>query len=48
MIKRFNTAGVCIPSMHYMANIEDKLEEIEKLIDRRDFFKRKKQMQYNS
>lgn len=48
MIKRFNTAGVCIPSMHYMANIEDKLEEIEKLIDRRDFFKRKKQMQYTS
>ena len=38
MIKRFNTAGVCIPSMHYMVNIEDKLEEIEKLIDRRDYF----------
>ena len=48
MVKRFNTAGLCIPSMHYMVNIEDKLEEIEKLIDRRDFFKRKKQMQYTS
>ena len=48
MIKRFNTAGVCILSMQYMVNIEDKLEEIEKIIDRRDFFKRKKQMQYTS
>ena len=28
MKKHFNTAGVCIPSMHYMVNIEDKFKRI--------------------
>ena len=37
MKKRFNTAGLCIPSMHYMVNIDDKLEKIKVLIDRKDY-----------
>lgn len=38
MNKRFNSTGVCIPSMHYMVNIDNKLNEIKKLIDRKDYF----------
>ncbi|WP_341349719.1 AAA family ATPase [Clostridium butyricum] len=38
MKKRFNTTGVCIPSMHYMVNIDDKLDKIKKYIDRSDYF----------
>ena len=38
MKKRFNTTGLCIPSMHYMVDIHNKLEEIKKYIDRKDYF----------
>ncbi|MGL5751102.1 MAG: AAA family ATPase [Paraclostridium sp.] len=37
-MKRFNTTGICIPKKHYMVNIENKLNEIEKMIDRGDYF----------
>lgn len=36
--KRFNTTGLCIPSMHYMVNIEHKLEKIQELITNKDYF----------
>lgn len=37
-MKRFNTTGTCIPKKHYMVNIENKLNEIEKMVDRGDYF----------
>lgn len=46
MKKRFNTAGLCIPSMHYMVNIDDKLEKIKVLIDRKDYFVINRPRQY--
>ena len=33
MAKRFNTTGNCNPKYHYMVNIDDKLEQIEALIN---------------
>lgn len=46
MRKRFNTAGVCIPSMHYMADISSKIKEIEKYVERRDYFVINRPRQY--
>jgi hypothetical protein len=36
--KYFNTTGLCIPKKHYMVNIDNKLKEIKKLIDRDNYF----------
>lgn len=33
MAKRFNTTGNCNPKYHYMVNIDDKLKQIEDLIN---------------
>ena len=38
MKKRFNTTGVCIPTMHYMVDITDKLDKIIELIKEKDYF----------
>ena len=38
MAKRFNPTGNCDPSRHYMVNIEDKLEQIEALINEGLYF----------
>lgn len=46
MNKRFNSAGICIPSMHYMVNIESKLQEIKMLVDRNDYFVISRPRQY--
>lgn len=46
MNKRFNSTGVCIPSMHYMVNIDNKLNKIKTLIDRKDYFVINRPRQY--
>lgn len=33
MGRRFNVDGICYPEEHYMVDMEDRLEEIKKLID---------------
>lgn len=38
MAKRFNTTGNCNPKYHYMVNIDDKLEQIEALINNGLYF----------
>lgn len=38
MSKKFNSTGVCIPKKHYMVNIDNKLNAIEKLVDEDDYF----------
>ena len=38
MKKRFNTTGICIEDKHYMVNIENKLNEIENMVNRGDYF----------
>ncbi|MGL5353989.1 MAG: AAA family ATPase [Clostridium sp.] len=46
MAKRFNTTGVCVPKNNYMANIDNKLEKIEKLIENNNYFTINKPRQY--
>ncbi len=46
MNKTFNTTGVCVPKKNYMANIDEKLDEIEKLIDKDSYFTINKPRQY--
>ncbi|WP_315971116.1 hypothetical protein [Clostridium botulinum] len=38
MKKRFNTTGVCIPRKHYMVDISNKIDEIEKLVEEEFYF----------
>lgn len=33
MEKRFNVDGLCYPDEHYMVNIDNRLEQIQTLID---------------
>ena len=37
-MKTFNTTGLCIPKRHYMVDINNKLNNIEKLIDEEFYF----------
>lgn len=46
MKKRFNTTGPCISRKHYMVNIENKLRQVEKLIDNGDYFLINRPRQY--
>jgi len=46
MAKRFNITGTCIPEKHYMANIDDKLGQIKKLIDDEEYFTINRGRQY--
>ncbi|MEG2016975.1 MAG: AAA family ATPase [Clostridium sp.] len=46
MERRFNSTGVCIPSMHYMVDISEKLQKIMTLIKRRDYFVINRPRQY--
>jgi len=38
MRKRFNTTGVCIPDKHFMVNIDNKIDEVEKMVSRGEYF----------
>lgn len=46
MKKRFNTTGPCISKKHYMVSIENKLKEVETLIDQGDYFVINRPRQY--
>ncbi|ETR68756.1 MAG: hypothetical protein OMM_10197 [Candidatus Magnetoglobus multicellularis str. Araruama] len=37
-MKEFNYTGTCIPTQHYMVNVEDKLDKIIRLIDKNKYF----------
>ena len=45
-MKEFNTTGVCIPEKHYMVDISDKLEEIEKMVKKGNYFTINRPRQY--
>ena len=45
-MKKFNTTGVCIPSKHYMVNIDEKLRKIEEYINDGDYFVINRPRQY--
>lgn len=46
MDKRFNSTGVCIPSMHYMVDIKSKVNKIKAMVDRGDYFVINRPRQY--
>ena len=46
MKRYFNTQGVCRPDEHYMVNMDERLLEIKKLIDRRKYFSINRGRQY--
>lgn len=46
MRKRFNTTGVCVSRKHYMVDISDKIEKIEKLIENEFYFVINRPRQY--
>lgn len=46
MEKYFNTQGVCYPEEHYMVNLDERLQEIKKLIDRKKYFSINRGRQY--
>ncbi|WP_354093737.1 AAA-like domain-containing protein [Clostridium gasigenes] len=46
MEKYFNTTGVCVPKKHYMVNVDNKLQAIEKLINRDSYFTINKPRQF--
>lgn len=37
-MKRFNTTGLCVPKKHYMVDISNKLDDIEKLVEDEAYF----------
>ncbi|WP_297521380.1 AAA family ATPase [uncultured Clostridium sp.] len=37
-MKKFNTTGLCVPKKHYMVDISNKLDNIEKLIEEESYF----------
>ncbi len=45
-MKKFNTTAVCVPSKHYMVDLSDKIEGIEKLIDDGKYFTINRARQY--
>lgn len=46
MEKYFNTTGLCVPELHYMVNIDNKINQIEKLINRGNYFSINKPRQF--
>jgi len=45
-MKEFNSTGVCIPEMHYMADLSSKMEKIMNLIERGKYFTINRPRQY--
>lgn len=46
MYKRFNSTGVCIPSIHYMVDIESKINKIKTMVHRGEYFVINRPRQY--
>ena len=46
MNRKFNTTGVCIPHLHYMVDITNKLNKIEAIVDSGDYFVINRPRQY--
>ena len=46
MVKYFNTEGPCYPEEHYMINLDQRVQEIKKLIDNKKYFSINRGRQY--
>ena len=45
-MKTFNTSAVCIPSINYMVDISERVKEIAKLVDNKEYFVINRARQY--
>ena len=45
-MRYFNITGQCNPQVHYMVNLDGRLTEIKKLVDRGDYFVINRARQY--
>ena len=45
-MRTFNTTGVCIPSKHYMVNLDSRLIQIKRMVDQGDYFTINRARQY--
>ena len=45
-MKKFNTTAVCIPSMHYMVDLSERVAEIKKMVDAGEYFTINRARQY--
>jgi len=45
-MRKFNVNGTCIPKMHYMVDTTNKLEQIKKMVDDREYFTINRGRQY--
>jgi len=46
IMRRFNVTGICVPEMHYMVDISEKIEKIFKLVEAKDYFTINRGRQY--
>ena len=46
MMKIFNTNAICMPEIHYMVNISDKLAQIKSMVDAGQYFTINRARQY--
>ena len=37
-MKRFNTTGICVPELHYMVDLTERVKEIKAMVDQGDYF----------
>jgi len=45
-MRKFNVTGLCVPEMHYMVDISEKIEQIYKLVEDRNYFTINRGRQY--
>jgi len=46
MLREFNITGICVPNMHYMVDISEKVEKIFKLVEGAKYFTINRGRQY--
>jgi len=46
IMREFNIAGICVPKMHYMVDISDKIEQIVELVESKKYFTINRGRQY--
>ena len=45
-MRKFNVTGICVPNMHYMVDISEKIEQIFQLVEDKDYFTINRGRQY--
>ncbi|MCL2844556.1 MAG: AAA-like domain-containing protein [Chitinivibrionia bacterium] len=45
-MRKFNTTGLCVPNLHYMADVSEKIEQISQLVENGGYFSINRGRQY--